>query len=81
MKTRITASEARKIAENSISSRDEDTLNNIEDCITINISKGNTKCYYCKSMSEIVLKNLVDRGFFIDNLSSQKEGICYLIKW
>ena len=79
--TRITASEARKISESSVSIEDEYTLDKIEDYIKLKSNEGCTSIYFYDHISYNVQNNLMDRGFYVKDLSSQKDGICYQIKW
>ena len=77
----MTATEARKIAEEKIDTSNKAILESIEKAIKLDSSEGSLQTFIYTELSTSVFNHLKNRGFVIDNLSSQREGIMYKISW
>lgn len=79
---KITASEARKIAEESINTSNLNTLKTIENDINCACLNNEFHIYYYNDyFSNSVINHLKNRGFQIEDLSTQREGACFKISW
>ena len=81
MEKRITADEARKKSLIYVSKEDERTLDEIDIFIKSEVENGSRGIYWHSHLSYKAMENIKDRGFEIYDLSAQREGICYKIKW
>jgi hypothetical protein len=78
---KITASEARKISENSIDENNLNRLKLIEKEINRACSENKFCTYVYSDLSISVINDLKNREFQVENLSSQREGTCFKISW
>ena len=78
---KITAAQARKISANSIGENNLNRLKLIEKEINRACSENKFYTYEYSDLSISVINNLKNRGFQVENLSSQGEGICFKISW
>jgi|688.fasta_scaffold2333836_2 hypothetical protein len=77
----ITATEARKISEESIDSANKTRLASIENSIKVACKINKFNIYEYSDLSISVINHLKNRGFQVENLSSQREGTCFNISW
>lgn len=54
--------------------------------VLINVIKkaaqsGERSVYFYSNIPEHVMDNLREKGFKVDDLWSQRDGVCYLINW
>ena len=77
----MTAAEAKKISEEIKDTSNHAILESIENSIKLDSSEGNSQTFIYVELSTSVFNHLRTRGFVIDNLSSQREGIIYKISW
>lgn len=78
---KITAAEARKISENSVDEANLNKLKLIENEINHACSENKFCIYEYRDLSISVINHLKNRGFQVENLSSQREGTCFKISW
>jgi len=78
---RITAQEARIKTDSVISAEDKYILNAIDNCIKKACDEGQYHIWYNEKLSDIVLTDLKNHGFDIEDLSSNDEGNCFKINW
>lgn len=82
MDSQITAKWARETAQSKISTKDSIVLEEIESRIRKEVSNGFMYLYYYGPISSKVSEELrINRGFVLENLSTQREGTCYKINW
>lgn len=77
----ITAAEARKKAEEKIDTSNKAILESIEKAIKLDSSDGSLQTFVYTSLSNSVINHLNNRGFEVEDLSSQREGSMYKITW
>jgi hypothetical protein len=78
---KITAQEARKIAQLSIDSSNMYILSDIEKSINETCLKNQFCIYEYRHLSISVINHLKNRGFKVEDLGSQREGECFKISW
>jgi len=77
----ITATEARKKAEEKIDTSNKSILESIEKAIKLDSSEGSLQTFVYTALSTSVINHLKNRGFSIEDFSSQKDGAMYKITW
>lgn len=77
----ITAAEARKNADEKIDTSNKAILESIEKAIKLDSSEGSLQTFVYIPLSTSVINHLKNRGFSIEDLSSQREGAMWKIKW
>ena len=82
MDNMINAKWAREEATSKVSTKDSIILEEIEKRIREAVNDGFMYVYFYAPISSKVSEELrMKRGFTLENLSSQKDGVCYKINW
>lgn len=77
----IPASLAREQANKPLRENTNGTLSKIMEQINKAISKGEFFIFFYESIQSTLIDILKQEGYKIDNLSDQRDGICYKISW
>ena len=77
----LTADEARKVSQHTSGPTNLNQLKSIDENIKLACSVNQFYIYEYITLSTSVINHLKNRGFSIENLSSQREGTCYKITW
>jgi hypothetical protein len=77
----LTAEEARNIAQHSIDTSNLNKLKDINEGIKVACSMNHFYIYVYTTLSTSVINHLKNRGYSIEDLSSQKDGACFKINW
>lgn len=77
----LNAEKAHDLAGKVISDKSKQQLNDVLKEISISVKNGNFECHYYKTLLNNVVKELENRKFRVRDLSSQKDGTYYNIKW
>jgi hypothetical protein len=81
MGPQLTATEARKISQETLDTSNLNRLEAIDESIKLACSKNEFHIYEYNILSVSVINHLKNRGFGIDDLGSQKDGVCFKISW
>lgn len=82
MDNNLTAKWARETALSKISTKDSIVLEEIEKRIREAVNDGLMYVYFYAPISTKITEELrINRGFVLEDLSSQKDGPCYKINW
>jgi len=81
MEQQLTAEEARRMAQHSLDTSNLNRLKGIEEDIKYACSKNEFHIYEYSTLSSSVVNHLRNRGFGVQDLSSQKEGVIFKISW
>lgn len=77
----IPASTARQKSIQTHTESSNGTLSKINEQINKAISKGEFFIFFYDSIQSTLVDILKQEGYKIDNLSDQRDGICYKISW
>ncbi len=77
----LNAEEARNIAQHSIDTSNLNKLKDIDEAIKLACSMNHFYIYEHRTLSTSVINHLKNRGYSIEDLSSQKDGACFKINW
>lgn len=77
----IPASIAREQANKSLRENTNGTLSKIMEQVQKGYMKGEFKIFFYETIPNNVQDILKQEGYKIDNLSDQRDGICYKISW
>ncbi len=82
MDNTVNAKWAREVSASKITTKDSIVLEEIEKIIREAVNDGLMYVYFYAPISPKISKELrMERGFVLENLSSQKDGVCYKINW
>lgn len=77
----ISAREARKLSETSLSSEALYELEQVNECIYDAINKGYYSCWYYRYLPDQAVRKLENLGYKVKNQSNQRAGDCFEIEW
>lgn len=77
----VSAKEARKLSETSLSSETLYELEKVNKCIQDSIKKGYYSCWYYSYLHNQSVRKLKNLGYTVTDYSTQIVGACFKIEW
>lgn len=77
----VSAKEARKLSEISLSSETLYELDQVNKCIQDAINEGKYICWCYKYLHNQAVRELKKLGYKVTDCSTQREGDCFRVEW